>query len=133
MSKQKIKSLRHSVKTAKRELNKLIREVVLLRDGERCLRCGTTERLQMSHIYPKGKYRKLEFDLNNIKPLCSGCHLFWWHKNPIEAHEWIQTVISPERLVKLKLGALDNSSYRLDIKLLRLELEQLKKRYKKGG
>ena len=126
-------NLRQNVKKAKRELMGLIREVVFLRDGAACLRCGRRERLQMSHIYPKGKYRKLELDVNNIKTLCAPCHLFWWHRNPIEAWEWLQTAIPAERLKRLKLAALDNSSYRLDIKLLKLELEQLKKRYKKGG
>lgn len=107
----------------KKTLNKLLHELVTLRDGSWCLRCKKTERLNLSHIYPKGKYRRLEYDPDNLKFLCFGCHLGWWHKNPIEAHVWLQTVIPKKRLADLKLRAGYTGSVRMDYKLLKLFLE----------
>lgn len=89
-------------KGQKSKLNKLLAEACRLRDGYKCLRCGKTSVLQTSHIYPKGKHRRLEYDLDNVKTLCSGCHLFWWHRSPVEAWEWLSTTISPARLQRLK-------------------------------
>ena len=59
----------------------------------------------MSHIYPKGRYRKMQFDPDNVKALCLGCHLYWWHKNPIEAKEWAVKALGRARLNRLKKRA----------------------------
>ena len=115
-------------KSEKSTLNKLLHELVGLRDNPWCLRCKKTERLNLSHIYPKGRYRRLEFDPDNLKFLCYGCHLGWWHKNPIEAHEWLKTVISKKRLEDLKLRAGYTSPAKMDYKLHKLFLEQEIKR-----
>ena len=88
-------------KVQKKKLHKLVREYVLLRD-KRCLKCGKTENLHASHIYPRGKYPKMQFNTNNVKALCLGCHLYWWHKHPIEAREWAEKALGEDRLDKLK-------------------------------
>lgn len=102
----------------------LLREAALLRDGGSCLRCHKTTSLQLSHIYPKGRYKKLEFDLDNVKVLCSGCHLFWWHKNPVEAHEWLEKTIDSTRLNKLCLRSQYVDKQPLDSKMICLFLQQ---------
>ena len=91
-------------KAQKTKLNKLVREYVVLRDKV-CLRCGKTDRLHASHIYPKGKYRKMQFNVENVKALCIGCHLYWWHKHPIEAKEWAEKTLGKGRLRQLKKHA----------------------------
>lgn len=111
--------------TAQRKtLNALLHKLIRLRDGAYCLRCGKTERLQLSHIYPKGKHRKLEFEPNNLKILCSGCHLYWWHKNPIDAHEWLKTAIPKDRYDRLRLMANTVHYQKLDYKLIKLFIEK---------
>lgn len=30
------------------------------------------------------------FDPMNILCLCYHCHINWWHKNPVEAGEWVK-------------------------------------------
>lgn len=116
-------------KDARAKMNALLHELVRLRDRERCLRCGTTERLQLSHIYPKGKHRSMEFDPWNVKLLCVRCHLYWWHKHPMEAAEWIKTVRPPKELDRLKLMS-QSIGYRFDPKLhiifLKSEIKTLK-------
>lgn len=113
--------------TQKKKLYELLQKLVRVRDGERCLKCGKTERLQLSHIYPKGRYKLMEFLSKNVKILCVGCHLYWWHKNPIEAHEWLQEKLPKERLAWLKTAS---NTYlgKFDPKLAIIELEsELKK------
>lgn len=93
-------------KGEKRKIYGLIRDYIALRDGEICLKCKRPGMvLSLSHIYPKGRYRSMELEPLNIKFLCYACHIFFWHRNPIEAHEWLQTAIPKERLAKLKLMA----------------------------
>lgn len=112
----------------KKVINGLLRQLVVLRDKERCLKCHKTDRLQMSHIYPKGHYRKLEYDENNLKLLCVGCHLYWWHRNPIEAQRWLQSVLPRERLEYLHTRSLVNDKTPFDFNLIKLYLErQIKK------
>ena len=109
-------------KTQKTKLNKLVREYVLLRDKV-CLRCGKENNLHASHIYPKGKFRKMQFDTDNVKALCLGCHLYWWHKHPIEAKEWAEKALGEERLDRLKKQANTINKNKLDYDLLKDELE----------
>tara|TARA_R110002012_G_scaffold321519_1_gene549643 strand:+ start:183 stop:539 length:357 start_codon:yes stop_codon:yes gene_type:complete len=91
-------------KHQKTKLSKLLRELVLRRD-KCCLRCGKTTALHTSHIYPRGKYPKMQFEPLNVKALCVGCHLYWWHKHPIEAKEWAEKALGRTRLMKLKRRA----------------------------
>lgn len=109
-------------KIERKELNSLIREILVLRD-KKCLRCGTTEKLQGSHIWPKGHYRKLEFDSDNIIFLCYRCHFYFWHKSPLAAAEWIKTVIPLERYNRLKLRAYVTGEGSRDYKLIKLVLQ----------
>jgi predicted metalloenzyme YecM len=37
---------------------------------------------------------------DNLKLLCRLCH-HWWHENPKEAWEWIETVLPKERIKRL--------------------------------
>ena len=109
-------------KTQRTKLSKLVREYVILRDKV-CLRCGSPERLQASHIYPKGRYRKMEFNVDNLKALCVGCHLYWWHKNPIEAKEWAEKTLGKVRLNRLKKEANTINTNKLDFKKIQTELK----------
>ena len=88
-------------KSEKKKLHSLVREFVILRD-KRCLKCGKSDRLHASHIYPRGKYPKMQFNLENVKALCVGCHLYWWHKHPIDAREWAENTLGKALLRRLK-------------------------------
>lgn len=71
----------------------LLHELVRLRDGERCRRCANPFDLQLSHIFPKGKHPKMEWDPWNVKLLCQHCHMDWWHKFPKKGMAWIRPLI----------------------------------------
>jgi len=111
-------------KYEKGELKRLLHEVCILRDGNKCLKCGSKERLATSHIYPKGRYRKLEFDYQNVITFCLKCHIYWWHKNPIVAWEWLQENIDKQRLDYLKMRTQFIDKKPIDYKLFKIELKE---------
>jgi 5-methylcytosine-specific restriction endonuclease McrA len=116
-------------KHEKKELKELFHNVIMERDGHKCLKCDNEETLCASHIYPKGTYRKMEWDDENAVAFCVHCHIYWWHKNPIEAWEWLEKNIAPERLARLKLMTQTINKKPLDYKLIKVYLEQKLKEY----
>ena len=71
------------------ELDLLVREYVFERAGHRCERCGGDNVLQASHILSKGVHQRMRFEPHNLVALCRKCHIFWWHKSPLEAAQWL--------------------------------------------
>lgn len=110
-------------KSQRNKLHKLLREYVLLRD-RKCLKCGKTSILHASHIYPRGKYPKMQFMTENVKALCTGCHLYWWHKHPIEAREWAEKALGGARLTLLKKRANTIDKTIWDYEDIKRELEK---------
>ena len=65
----------------------------------------------------------MQFDVNNVKALCVGCHLYWWHKHPIDAKEWAVKALGRARLNKLKKQANTINKTPLNFKDLESELK----------
>lgn len=72
----------------------LVREIVYLRDGHRCVKCGADKNLTPSHIRPRGKCPRMRWMAKNILTMCAACHLYWWHKDPIASVEWLMAMYS---------------------------------------
>jgi len=72
-------------------LDSLCREVVRIRDDNRCQKCGKEVEghdSHPSHVVAKGNGASLRrFDLLNIKLLCFHHHR-WWHDHPTESGVW---------------------------------------------
>ena len=87
-------------------INKLRTEysrLIHIRDNNTCQKCGGQgDRLNTSHIYPKGAYPSMQFLPENSKLLCFRCHLFFWHRDPIEAQKWIREYLGLEKYDKLR-------------------------------
>src|SRR3990172_8849531 len=83
-------------KTETEELDALLRQIVLIRDEFKCQKCGVGVRtgrgrgLEVAHLLPKGQYPALRHELLNVKLMCWNCHFNWWHKNPLEAWDWLR-------------------------------------------
>lgn len=121
MKKRKKKDKKKSLKL---KATNLTREVCRLRDNDMCQKCGAKgKRLHTSHVYPKGKYKSLEFELANVKTLCMRCHLYWWHLNPIEATAWFEAKF-PERAENLRL--LKNRSFLVNETYIEQQIIKLK-------
>jgi hypothetical protein len=82
-------------KTLTQELDQLVRQIVLIRDGFKCQRCGAGVRpgrgkgLEVAHLMPKGAHPALRHELLNVTLLCHRCHFEFWHKSPILAFNWL--------------------------------------------
>lgn len=50
------------------------RKAVFLRDGNRCVLCGSTEKLQADHIKPFSTFKELRYEVSNGRVLCTECH-----------------------------------------------------------
>ena len=52
------------------------RESVLLRDGYRCVWCGSGSELQADHIREKAIFPNLKYSVSNGRTLCKKCHRY---------------------------------------------------------
>ena len=112
-----------------RECDAIVRALALARDGG-CVVCGSKDNLQVSHIYPKGKYPLMRFDLDNVEIRCAGHHKFLRgspHGDPAGFAEWLAT-LPEERLARLRWEA--QFIGRADILWLRQTHEGLLEGYK---
>ena len=108
-------------------LDKLCREIVLIRDENKCQWCGRyveKTNAHCSHVIPKSKGNALRWDLINLKLLCFHCHINVWHKSPILAMDWLQSFF-PARYVYLMKHKEDIRKFSIDdLKELEQELKQ---------
>jgi 5-methylcytosine-specific restriction endonuclease McrA len=119
---------RHGKKHSEtKALDMICREIVMTRDHNQCRRCGKDashgRALQSAHIFPKGQYPGLRWEISNLLALCFRCHFHWWHKNPVEAMDWITRELGTKEIERLRLLALTRR--RTDRKALRLYLGQM--------
>jgi len=122
---------RASPRTAKRratvkELDRLAREIVFERDGNKCRKCGRTDRqLQWCHVYGR-RVHSLRWDLDNSFCGCSHCHMNWWHTFPKHAMDWWEHQIGTTRFNALTLRA--SKPRKTDPELVRAYLEAERKK-----
>lgn len=119
-----------SRKTITKKLDKLVIDIIRLRDNHVCQHCAKTlggSNEHVSHVVPRSLGNKLRWDLQNLKLLCFHCHINWWHKNPIESGEWFKSKF-PERYEYLQ----ENKGIKIYKTFELIELyEELKKEYEK--
>lgn len=71
------------------KLNSMLRELMLLTHGTRCIFENTgfgpcAGPIQMGHLLPKGSYRRVEYLVENVRPKCARHHIWaGWHKDPM--------------------------------------------------
>lgn len=89
-------------KGSKGKCDKLVREILLTRHSS-CLRCGSNNWLQVSHIISR-RFSNTRCDLDNVQLLCAACHRFFtdW---PREFSHWITQSIGSEKYDLLKAKA----------------------------
>lgn len=113
----------------KAKLVKLAGQIAITRDKNICQKCGKYvegSNAQPSHVIPKSAGDVYKWNPENIKCLCFGCHLQWWHLNPTESGEWFRAKF-PERWQYIK--SLKPTIYKMW--QLEEELEKLKEQYAK--
>ena len=113
---KKTRQRRKSVKA----LDADARQRVFERDGYRCVRCGTDKGIQWAHIITRAR-TNLRWLLENALTLCGGCHMFWWHKHPLDAVTWFQQSY-PERYAMLM--ELKDQVAKVNVRELAAQLEE---------
>jgi len=53
---------------------KKLRKIVLNRDNNKCIVCGTRYNLQVHHLHYKGIYENMDFKTDQLVTLCKKCH-----------------------------------------------------------
>lgn len=69
-----------------------------------CLRCRKDDNLQAAHIFSRGQMSTRWTILNGIC-LCSGCHKFWGHLNPVEFTELAKAYLGEYAYQQLRIQA----------------------------
>ena len=70
-----------------KECMELAKKIVRLRDKMTCQKCWSRKAPQCSHVISDWSDTRLSVDPLNMKILCMPCHMYWRHRNPIEAYE----------------------------------------------
>lgn len=120
--------IKPKVRNWKKELDKLCREVVFLRDGHKCVMCemgfpGGGGVLQWCHVQSR-RYLSVRWDTRNSFAGCAGHHLFWHHR-PLEAVRWWEKFF-PDRssAIRWKMA----TPQKVDRELIKLQLELERKK-----
>src|SRR5688572_20465364 len=69
--------VKHEQGTRKRlveDLDETVSKIVRLRDGRRCVLCGSTHEPQAAHIFKRGRHAT-RFDLENVWTNCPRCNI----------------------------------------------------------
>jgi len=91
------------------------------KDGK-CAVCGMARGLQAMHLFPKGKYPHMRFELDNGAPGCPGCHNRL--TNDHEAHRnFCIRYLGRDGYERLRLMSLSRA--KVDVDLVILYLKQL--------
>ena len=79
----------------RKKLNKqndiLVKKLAKLRDKNICQKCFKYvegSNAHGAHVIPVSAGNKLRWDEKNVLTLCMHDHLYWWHKNPLDAGRW---------------------------------------------
>lgn len=113
-----------SKKKLAKECDKLWSELIKMRAGNVCEKCGRAKTLNSHHVYSRSN-KSVRWDVDNGCCLCAGCHAlsstFSAHKTPIEFVEWIKDKRGETWYVRLRMKA--NSISKVDLMLEKLYLE----------
>jgi len=129
LKKKNYKKLALDRKVEKKELDILWSELIKLRAGYKCEKCGKQEYLNSHHIFSRSNY-STRWDEANGACLCAGHHTLTndsAHKNPIEFIELMKKKRGETWYQTLRLKA--NNIYKQDKNLLKIYLENEIKRY----
>ena len=115
----KIASLRKSRREWQEELDPLLRQACFTRDQGKCVRCGRPP-LAPHHLYRKGRYTRLRYDLDNVLSLCFYHHQEA-HLNGLEFANWFNEKY-PARAKYLRLRSQVNDKSKPDWNAIKLYL-----------
>lgn len=105
-----------------RQADVLFAQAIKLRDKV-SRKSGSSENLQCSHIWGRAN-KSVRWDMDNAFTLTAGEHLYWWHKEPVEAVEWAKQVLGLKKWEELKQKR--NAYFKLTPEFLKNKIQELK-------
>lgn len=97
----------------KKRCDDLLREILKLK-YKQCLKCGSGQNLQVSHIISR-RFSATRCDISNVQLLCAKDHIYFTNW-PREFSKWISQSIGSDKYEELRLKALSNTGYKIDWK-----------------
>lgn len=122
--------------TVKREIQALLREYAIARDGGCVLKdkgagvCAGP--LQAEHLVSRANSASFG-DMRNIICLCQRHHIFWKPQNSRLYWELVEEIIGPERWAWIKRVEADKRPYKMDWCLIKVALEQEVRKLKENA
>lgn len=128
----------------KREIQALLREIVILRDGGCWLRhypeagaCGGYRKdgqliLQAEHLHTRARAASFS-DSRLVVCICKRHHIFWKPQHSAVYNELAEAFIGPERTKLWRAVREDHRPHKVDLKLEKLALEQELKALKQAA
>lgn len=111
------------------KLDKIVMEIVRIRDKWTCQWCGKHVKgsnAHCSHVIPRSRGNHLRWDLQNVKLLCFHCHVNTWHKDPNRGSAWFRRTF-PERYDYLELERYTDEKFSIaDLEAKFEELQEYK-------
>ena len=116
------------MKALKKQLDRLVQEIICIRDHGICARCDCKYEVGGHHLIYKSQSLRLRYDPLNLVSLCYKCHTPFTHGKPKEFLEWSE-VKFPGRLDKLK--AMDEIVHwnKFDLLEIKEQLERKRDEY----
>lgn len=106
---------------AMRTADNLFSQYIRARDRV-CQKCGTDQKLQCSHIKSRA-IKSIRYNDDNAMALCLRCHIYWWHKEPLEASEWMHKKF-PGRYDRICKAQLEGIGKKIDYDAVKSELHE---------
>lgn len=77
-----------------RKLDALVKQIVIERDGHKCIVCGTTQNLTPGHLFSRVAY-STRWDLDNVYAQCINCN-FRHESDPYPMMESVKKIFSSD-------------------------------------
>jgi hypothetical protein len=91
------------------------------KDGE-CARCHKVRGLQAMHVFPRGHYKHIQFELDNGIPGCAGCHRYLTNDHE-EHRDFCIGFLGEQRYEALRMRSLSRGKADIDLVILYLRAE----------
>lgn len=90
-----------SIKTLKRELTNACSQYTKKKTKGKCEMCGK-EGINAHHIYSKGRFGAIRYDIDNLVWLCFDCHFNGAHGGNPDYFKWLLRYKRQEELDRIK-------------------------------
>ena len=97
---KKVKAPKINKKLIEKNLDDMWSKAVKVRDNNKCVRCGGNYGMQSHHIFSR-RHKATRWDIDNGVALCTGCHIFYAHRDVGGFCSWYMDKFGKEQFFRL--------------------------------